>query len=115
MLTPADVAQLRRLLLQRGQEIADILAELTAGRTVSAPTLFVAAPGETDRVKLRRYLRLILSRLGAIEEGTYGACEGCGQALSYEELTALPWLDRCQACAVEPAFRGRLSIGSSRP
>jgi len=37
-----------------------------------------------------------LSRIGA---GTYGICDGCGQAISYARLGARPYASQCIVCA----------------
>ena len=36
-----------------------------------------------------------LERLG---DGTYGSCEGCGVAMPFERLQAIPWARLCVAC-----------------
>lgn len=36
--------------------------------------------------------------LKRIEEGTYGNCENCGQAISSERLEAIPWTTWCIDC-----------------
>lgn len=36
--------------------------------------------------------------LRSIEEGTYGICRRCGQAISLERLKALPFATMCQSC-----------------
>jgi DnaK suppressor protein len=41
-------------------------------------------------------LRVALER---IEQGTYGACEGCGGAIAFERLMLFPETPTCAACA----------------
>jgi len=41
-------------------------------------------------------IRLALSR---IESGHYGKCISCGQAISKERLTAMPYATKCIRCA----------------
>ena len=36
--------------------------------------------------------------LGRIDEGTYGRCERCGEAIGEERLEALPYATRCIEC-----------------
>jgi RNA polymerase-binding protein DksA len=47
--------------------------------------------------------RDILSRIDAalarLDDGTYGKCRGCGEAIGEERLRALPFADRCVDCA----------------
>ncbi len=69
-----------------------------AGLSPSATDLLDARPGETPIEKTRRYLDLVDGRIKAIAAGRYGVCEGCGAAIPYVQLDALPWLDRCNAC-----------------
>ena len=54
---------------------------------------------ERAKVKLKR-LEAALQR---IEEGTYGICEACGQAIEPERLAALPIATLCIACAHQGA------------
>jgi RNA polymerase-binding protein DksA len=45
-----------------------------------------------------RVLGAIDAALGRIEEGTYGVCLSCRQAVAAERLEALPWTTRCIDC-----------------
>ncbi len=45
-----------------------------------------------------RYLYHIEEALARIEDGTYGVCEGCGQAIGLERLKALPYARLCIEC-----------------
>jgi DnaK suppressor protein len=42
-----------------------------------------------------RVLAAIDAALGRIEDGTYGTCERCGNAIEPERLEALPWATLC--------------------
>jgi DnaK suppressor protein len=46
----------------------------------------------------RRALRDVVSALQRIEEGSYGACERCGEAISEKRLEALPFARYCITC-----------------
>lgn len=46
----------------------------------------------------RRMLRDVTSALQRIEEGSYGACERCGEAISEKRLEALPFARHCIDC-----------------
>ena len=37
--------------------------------------------------------------LRRVDAGTYGTCEGCGQAIAEERLAVRPFARRCMACA----------------
>ena len=45
-----------------------------------------------------RLLQAIDAALQRIEDGTYGACQNCGQPIGAERLEALPWTTRCIDC-----------------
>lgn len=45
-----------------------------------------------------RYLYHIQEALARIEDGTYGVCEGCGEAIGLERLKALPYARLCIDC-----------------
>ena len=46
-------------------------------------------------------LREIDDALARLEEGTFGKCVQCGQAIAEERLKALPYTPRCIRCARE--------------
>ncbi len=65
-----------------------------------------AADGTTDlarRVALEQSLKGRLSgvkhALRKLDEGTYGICDGCGQAIDPARLEALPEASLCRNCA----------------
>jgi DnaK suppressor protein len=37
--------------------------------------------------------------LEKLADGTYGTCDGCGEAISAERLEAIPWATLCISCA----------------
>jgi DnaK suppressor protein len=44
-------------------------------------------------------LEEIAAALGRIEQGTFGHCEGCGEAIPKGRLHALPYARHCVGCA----------------
>ena len=50
-------------------------------------------------IATREKISGLRSALRKIDEGTYGRCEGCGDAISAGRLEALPWATLCLACA----------------
>ncbi len=44
-------------------------------------------------------IRVTLAALERIENGTYGACDGCGEPISEARLRAIPEATRCLSCA----------------
>lgn len=53
--------------------------------------------------------------LRRIEEGTFGACESCGEAIPSERLDALPYTRFCRPCAEKGESPGRLNLNVGRP
>ncbi|OSQ51422.1 TraR/DksA family transcriptional regulator [Marivita geojedonensis] len=53
------------------------------------------ALGNADLEELRR----IDAALGRIEDGSYGTCVKCGEAISEERLAAVPTAPLCRTCA----------------
>ena len=46
-----------------------------------------------------RILDEVNDALARIDEGTFGRCENCGQEISIQRLSALPYARYCVACA----------------
>ena len=46
-------------------------------------------------------IRQIRAALQRIEDGTFGNCVACGEAIAPKRLEALPWTQCCVACASE--------------
>ncbi|MGH7279863.1 MAG: TraR/DksA family transcriptional regulator [Candidatus Rokuibacteriota bacterium] len=46
----------------------------------------------------RRLLRDVVSALQRIDDGSFGACERCGEAISDKRLEALPFARHCIDC-----------------
>jgi DnaK suppressor protein len=43
-------------------------------------------------------ISIIQAALGRIENGTYGACDQCGESITQERLKAIPEATRCLNC-----------------
>ncbi|MDX9765959.1 MAG: TraR/DksA family transcriptional regulator [Ectothiorhodospiraceae bacterium] len=54
----------------------------------------------------KRELASINRALRRIEEGTYGECVVCGAAIPPARLRAIPYTDRCTACAEKAETTG---------
>ena len=61
----------------------------------------------------RGKLKKLEAALQRMEEGTYGICETCGQAIEPQRLAALPIATLCIACARQGA-QTRLSAATER-
>jgi DnaK suppressor protein len=53
--------------------------------------------GENERTKLR----LVEEALAKIDEGTYGVCERCEEAIPVKRLDLLPFTRHCVQCQTE--------------
>lgn len=57
----------------------------------------------TKNLALKKHFERLLSQIEAavrrIEQGVYGLCERCGQAIHPERLQALPYATTCLGCA----------------
>lgn len=53
--------------------------------------------------------------LRRMDEGTYGLCEGCGQAISKARLEAIPYTRYCVKCADELDATPQVNLDEGRP
>lgn len=86
------------------EETTDEATQDIADKAVSSYTReFLYSLSDNDRNTLLR----IDQALARIDEGTYGACLNCGQAMSEKRLMAVPWAPHCVDCQ-ELAEKGLL-------
>lgn len=96
--------RLRRGLMQRGQVLATLLADVLAGKPV-APRLgalgIAGKPGMRPEEKLRWMLDQLEARRRLLDadDDAFGRCDHCGVDLGAAALGELPWADRCPAHA----------------
>jgi DnaK suppressor protein len=99
-----DVLQ-GRLLNKR----AELVAELRAQQNSGMPRLRVRDADQArvlhDRFVAERLNSLAYERLRQVEaaiarlnDGEYGRCVDCEQAISTRRLAAIPWAERCISC-----------------
>jgi RNA polymerase-binding transcription factor DksA len=104
-LSPAELAEFRRLLLDREQELA---RAIRAGHEQASAQPFTQIAGEAGDVadasladtttdsanaeieRNAEELRQVQAALERLEAGTYGLCMTCGQAIDPQRLRALP-------------------------
>ena len=113
-----DLEKYRRLLLEKKSSLSRDLAKTRnaeeetieestqdiADKAVSSYTReFLYSLSDTDRNTLVR----IDQALERIDDGTYGNCMNCGQAMAEKRLTAVPWTPHCVDCQ-ELAEKGLL-------
>ncbi len=99
--------ELKRELEQRLSDLQSRLASLKADatRSHSADSAEQAQERENDEVvdaignETRVSIRIIQNALEKIEDGTYGACERCGEDIGVDRLRAVPEATHCVDCA----------------
>ena len=104
------LADLRASLEQERDRLVQQLAELGEGSSVSSLE-FDANFADTSQVTAERAevealvnsikdsLSEVEHALAKFEAGTYGLCEGCGQAIAPARLEAMPAASLCISCA----------------
>src|SRR5438128_11954927 len=63
----------------------------------------------------RRLLRDVVSALQRIDDGNFGSCERCGEAIAEKRLEALPFARYCIDCQRDGEEEERLTTGCSKP
>lgn len=107
-LSQEEVVLLRGILRERAEKLLDTsrqsLNELTELKGVDADAVDQAA-NESDRgfsLRLADRDRLMLKKirkaLERVDEGEYGACESCGEFITYKRLLARPVATLCIDC-----------------
>ena len=107
-----DEARVRATLEATRDELRAELAQLTAAprdpmgavsfgkRVGEGTTQAVERIAQVDAAKrLDAKLRDVERALAKLDEGTYGACDGCGAEIPVERLDAIPWATFCVHCA----------------
>jgi RNA polymerase-binding transcription factor DksA len=100
----AEVTELRRRLMRRGQTLATKLAELLASpdpMTIVRMLGLRLKPGARPDEIVRRALEQVegLRKLIDADDDHYGRCRVCDTALDVAALREVPWADTCAAHA----------------
>jgi DnaK suppressor protein len=103
----------RRALAGELEELADIprdpMATVSFGKRVGDGT--TEAVERINRtaaaLSLSTSAEEVERALQKLEEGTYGTCDDCGEAIAPERLEAIPWTALCVRCASERAAARR--------
>jgi RNA polymerase-binding transcription factor DksA len=99
----SDLNHRRRLVLETARRADEELDGLRTSNTSSeseesAQVLTDAEAlerlGDAERLELKR----IDAALARMDQGTYGVCVDCGEAIELRRLRALPHAVRCQGC-----------------
>jgi DnaK suppressor protein len=107
-----DPRSLRRTLEVERDELRSQLGELTAApRDPVGSVSFGKRVGEGTTQAVERIAQVSAARnldaklqhveraLGKLDDGTYGTCDLCGEAIGAERLEAMPWSVLCVRCA----------------
>jgi DnaK suppressor protein len=104
-----ELEKYRRLLVEKKNSLLSELAKTKnaeeetteestqdiADKAVSSYTReFLYSLNDTERTTIQQ----IDQALARIEEGTYGFCLNCGNAMNEKRLTAIPWSRHCVEC-----------------
>jgi len=96
---------------ERASLEADLAALTTVTRDPSATIGFGKRVGEGTSEAVGRIERVgqadaLAAKLAAVDralakldEGTYGVCDRCGDAIARERMEAVPWTSLCVRCA----------------
>ncbi len=99
-----------RVLAEKRSELEDELAALSAPATDLGGIGFGKRVGEGTSLAVERLSQVaahdrlralhadVLRAQAALEAGTYGTCDECGEAITPERLEALAWATRCITC-----------------
>jgi DnaK suppressor protein len=75
------------------------LEQDTVGRLSRIDALQNAGLTESLAERERIQLEMVVGALRRIEDGTFGACNGCGVTIPFERLQIFPETMACSACA----------------
>ncbi len=109
MLSPQRLERLRKMLLEEKANLEEELANLTATSQESNVGLgnhmaddATAAFDQATAVSLRRgharALNEVVAALERMDEGTYGVCDRCNEAIDFARLKAVPQTTLCMSC-----------------
>jgi RNA polymerase-binding transcription factor DksA len=99
---PGTLATMRRALLRRGQNLAELLSQVMAGKQPpQLSALLAEKPGKRPEEVLREALAQIDGRRKLIDadDDRFGRCDVCGADLGEPAMLEVPWADRCAAHA----------------
>lgn len=90
----------------KGQE-DDSIKDLGDQATTAYTREFLFELGNGDR----RLLKEVVTALQKLEDGTFGACERCGEAIMEKRLEALPFARYCIDCQRAVEEEERMATG----
>ena len=105
----AEILALRRNIDDSWQSLHEPERELeeAAAKQTMSSGLEQLDERNTERI------RKIDGALRKMEQGTYGACEGCAEPIALKRLQAAPWAGHCRRCAEQREAFERGSIDTT--
>ena len=106
-----EAAGVRAALEARRRRLAGELAGLTRPPEAGTNLSFGKRIGDGTAEAVERLSTTVAARsiasslkdvdraMAKLDGGTYGRCDGCGQAISDERLEAIPWVALCVTCS----------------
>src|SRR5206468_4490848 len=92
------LAERARLVDEIGEAI-QVPDQMTYGsQAAAASQVFEQQRDLALRERATQHLEAVNGALGRLDDGTYGTCVRCGQAIPAERLEALPWAAHCIEC-----------------
>jgi DnaK suppressor protein len=93
------LAERDRLRIELGEPIV-APGQMTYGsQAAAASQVFEQQRDLALRDRSRAALEQVEAALRRVDEGTYGSCASCGNAIAPERLEAIPWTPVCIDCA----------------
>lgn len=113
-----DIKSVRERLVRRRDELRQRASDASADLRHEADPLSAdfaeqVTQRENDDVlgaissSAQAELEQIQSALRRLDAGRYATCAACGEDIEPERLAAVPYTDRCRACAEGVGARGR--------
>jgi DnaK suppressor protein len=95
------LAEMQRIKAEIAEHAALAQERSTSGNDIGDEATQISEVSKN--LALKRHLERLLAQIEAairrIEQGVYGMCERCGQAILPERLQALPYATTCLGCA----------------
>jgi len=95
----ALLAERARLMIELGEPIEGPGQMTYGSQAAAASQVFSQQRDLALRDRSRMELSRIEAALRSIDDGTYGTCTNCGNAIAAERLQAIPWAAHCIDCA----------------
>lgn len=105
-LTGAQVKMLSLLLVRRESELRALLEPEPTAAPTADPTADAAAPDHTRAgdpglaAQRQSELQRVRAARARLDNGSYGRCAQCTEAIDFRRLVALPTTERCGPCDV---------------